>query len=78
MIFAYSNVSGQVFTVPGYPNVKFLLFHYEGVATQKVKNGNLAKSANKGLIIDSKMDDRHEVPYKSTMEGGSNALMYPR
>jgi hypothetical protein len=73
----YANISGQVFTVPGYPNVKFLLFHYEAAAIQKVKNGNLAKNANKGLIIDSRIDDRHEVPYKSTMEGGSNALMYP-
>jgi RHS repeat-associated protein len=73
----YANAEGQVITIASYPNVKFLLFHYESNTQEQYKNGNAARYTNRDLILNTNVDDRHEVPYKSTKEGGSRALMYP-
>lgn len=74
----YPNLFGQVMSLPEYPNVKFLVFHYEQNKLEQGINGDMASDANEDVINpNSTIYDKHEVPYKSTKEGGSKAMMYP-
>ena len=58
--------------------VKYLIFSYESNTTQQRKNGYQAYKANPQCAENRVFDEQcHEVPYKSTKEGGSNAIMMP-
>lgn len=70
----------QTIQLNGYPNLSFLVFHYEANGDQQIKNGRDARRSNRyanRLNPNPKIFDMHEVPYKSTKEGGVNSMMEP-
>ena len=59
-------------------NKKYLIFRYEADKTKQDKNGQDARKTNP-LCFTSRgfAQECHEVPYKSTMEGGAGSIMAP-
>lgn len=59
-------------------NIKYLKFRYESSLAEQEKKGALAKKSNPQCKEDKVLgQDCHEVPYKSTKEGGSTSIMIP-
>ncbi len=80
--YEYSQTEmGQWQTLPiDDPDYVFLVFHYEPNKSNSTQNGRDARrTAKKENQSNPNSDDfhMHEVPYKSTKEGGRNAIMRP-
>lgn len=72
----HAQMYGQVIFLKNYPNVRFLVFHYEPDPATQALNGEDARDANSDVEnTNPRAFDLHEVPYKSTMEGGYGSIM---
>jgi RHS repeat-associated protein len=71
-----ANMRMQVIFLKEYPNVRFLVFHYEPSKAAQLMNGEDARDANRDIPnTNPRAFDLHEVPYKSTKEGGLFSIM---